>query len=662
MRFTLSKKVKINLYKKGHLISLICNIKFILVYEFLVYCDRYSNFDCRKKGLPMKAWFDNLPLHNKLIFTLLLPLVFFFIAGFFFIVQANALEKSSNVMARNISELQAFADISIDGERLANLSALVAESLTPDQAKSLQNKEIITRLDGINALSRYQSEGGDSFQSIESEFSELSKLSLRINKDNNSGNVDDINGILSHDMPQELGFFDSQINAMMANLRQKGQDLILHNQVVKQKTIMTSIVFFAMFSVLMLVMIVVLLKSVQKPIKELTIGMSILAEGRIQEDNLNLNRRDEVGKITKSFQVFKENTRIRKKLEEEAKNFHKELDLKLNNAEAAAKAASAAQTKVVKIMAKRLNQLAKGDLTVRFIDDVEAAYKPLQGDFNYAVEQLEDALRSISGHTMTVCTDTNHIATMSKRLNRAASEQMETMSDMTETLNITIQNLQKIANDSANVRNSAGRTREQVESSNSVLGETVAAMGHIASSSDQISQIIGAIDEIAFQTNLLALNAGVEAARAGDAGRGFAVVATEVRALAQRSADAAKKIKVLISTSGEHVKEGVRLVGKTVHTLEKIIVNVRELEGEVADVATASKAQSSRLDSVTTSLGTMQKIVLLNVKMVGEATQTCGRLSDGAEELNEMLNRFDVKNNADHKQGSPSVLAEALNP
>ena len=607
----------------------------------------------------MKAWFDNLPLHNKLIFTLLLPLVFFAIAGFFFIIQANALATSSTVMAKNISELQAFADISTDGERLANLSALVAESLTPDQAKALQGKESVARLEGMNALARYQSEGGDSFQSLDDEFSKISQLSIRINKDNNSGNVDDINGILSQDMPQALGLFDYQINTLMTNLRQKGQDLILHNKNIKQKSIFNNIVFFVLFLALMLALIMVLLKSVQKPIKDLTIGMSILAEGRIPEDNLNLNRRDEVGKITKSFQVFKENTRIRKKLEEEAKNFHQQLDLKLSNAEAAAKSASAAQTKVVKTMAKHLSQLAQGDLTVRFIDDVEAAYEPLRGDFNYAVEQLEDALRSIGGHTITVCADTNHIATMSTRLNRAASEQMKTMHDMTETLSVTIQNLQKIANDSANVRGSAGRTREQVESSNSVLGETVEAMGHIASSSDQISEIIGTIDHIAFQTNLLALNAGVEAARAGDAGRGFAVVATEVRALAQRSADAAKKIKVLISTSSEQVKEGVRLVGKTVHTLEKIIVNVRELEGEVADVATASKTQSNRLDSVATSLDVMQKIVLLNVKMVGEATQTCGRLSDGAEELNEMLNRFEVKEHAEQKYSTPRHFSEA---
>src|SRR5437763_5034173 len=120
-------------------------------------------------------------------------------------------------------------------------------------------------------------------------------------------------------------------------------------------------------------------------------------------------------------------------------------------------------------------------------------------------------------------------------------------------------------------------------------------MSAITYSSTKIGSIIGVIDEIAFQTNLLALNAGVEAARAGDAGRGFAVVAQEVRALAQRSAQAAKEIKDLISTSVAQVESGAALVRQTGETLERIVGRVSEINGVVADIATSAQEQSSRI-------------------------------------------------------------------
>ena len=119
-------------------------------------------------------------------------------------------------------------------------------------------------------------------------------------------------------------------------------------------------------------------------------------------------------------------------------------------------------------------------------------------------------------------------------------------------------------------------------------------MGAIDKSAHEISQIIGVIDEIAFQTNLLALNAGVEAARAGDAGRGFAVVASEVRALAQRSAEAAKEIKVLIGTSTSHVSRGVTLVSETGSALGRILVQVRQINEAVNDIAASAPGAGER--------------------------------------------------------------------
>ena len=141
-------------------------------------------------------------------------------------------------------------------------------------------------------------------------------------------------------------------------------------------------------------------------------------------------------------------------------------------------------------------------------------------------------------------------------------------------------------------------------------------MTAIDKSSKQIGQIIGVIDEIAFQTNLLALNAGVEAARAGDAGRGFAVVASEVRALAQRSAEAAKEIKGLISASTAQVDQGVVLVGQTGEALERIVSQVVEISGSIAEIAASAQEQSTGLEQVNTAVTEMSQMTQKNAALV----------------------------------------------
>src|SRR6516165_10836023 len=126
----------------------------------------------------------------------------------------------------------------------------------------------------------------------------------------------------------------------------------------------------------------------------------------------------------------------------------------------------------------------------------------------------------------------------------------------------------------ANAQEVVAAARADAEHGNAIMHQTINAMSGIETSTQHIGRIIGAIEEIAFQTNLLALNAGVEAARAGEAGRGFAVIASEVRALAQRAAEAAKEIKALISASSSEVENGVGLVAKTGESLARIVVKV----------------------------------------------------------------------------------------
>jgi methyl-accepting chemotaxis protein len=174
------------------------------------------------------------------------------------------------------------------------------------------------------------------------------------------------------------------------------------------------------------------------------------------------------------------------------------------------------------------------------------------------------------------------------------------------------------------------------------MRKAVAAMGAIENSSRQIGQIIGVIDEIAFQTNLLALNAGVEAARAGDTGRGFAVVAAEVRALAQRSAGAAKEIKGLISTSTTQVGDGVVLVAETGKSLERIMAQVAEINNVVADIASSAKDQSTALEEINTAIGHMDHATQQNAAMVEHSTAASYTLSQETEQLSALIGEFQI--------------------
>ncbi|MBC7668764.1 MAG: methyl-accepting chemotaxis protein, partial [Gemmatimonadaceae bacterium] len=149
-------------------------------------------------------------------------------------------------------------------------------------------------------------------------------------------------------------------------------------------------------------------------------------------------------------------------------------------------------------------------------------------------------------------------------------------------------------------------------------------------------------DEIAFQTNLLALNAGVEAARAGDAGRGFAVVAQEVRALAQRSADAAKEIKTLISSSTQQVASGVNLVGQTGEALQAIVGKVSEIDALVSEIAAGGAEQATGLNEVNAAVNQMDQTVQQNAAMVEQSTAASHALKGEANSLMQMIGRFQV--------------------
>src|SRR5882724_2490000 len=183
-------------------------------------------------------------------------------------------------------------------------------------------------------------------------------------------------------------------------------------------------------------------------------------------------------------------------------------------------------------------------------------------------------------------------------------------------------------------------TREVADRGGGVVAQAVTAMSRIEESSRRISEIIGVIDEIARQTNLLALNAAVEAARAGEAGRGFAVVAQEVRSLAQRSSQAAKDIKDLITNSSGKVQEGVALVNKAGASLGEIVESIKKVAAIVSDIATASGEQSTGIDQVNAALNQMDEVTQQNSALVEQNAAAAKALEQQSQGMGERVSFF----------------------
>ncbi len=295
-------------------------------------------------------------------------------------------------------------------------------------------------------------------------------------------------------------------------------------------------------------------RAIANPIKGMTDAMTQLAGGNLKVEVPAVGNKDEIGEMAKAVLVFRDaaNDKVRADREIEEERVRSEVARKKAEEEAIGRERAMVSTSIGAGMAK----LAAKDLTFRLTDDLPEAYRKLQADFNAALEQLEQALQSVTASTQAMNSGTQEISTASNDLSRRTEQQASSLEETAAALDEITATVKKAAEGATHARKVVAGTKEDAERSGEVVRKAVEAMGGIEKSSQQIGQIIGVIDEIAFQTNLLALNAGVEAARAGDAGRGFAVVASEVRALAQRSAEAAKEIKALISTSTTQVGRG----------------------------------------------------------------------------------------------------------
>ncbi len=309
---------------------------------------------------------------------------------------------------------------------------------------------------------------------------------------------------------------------------------------------------------------------------------------------------------------------------------------------AARERAESQRDAAIAALGQALSHLARGDLTARLESRFAEAYEPLRADYNTAADKLADALSVIEGRVDGLRAGADQIAdaaeSLARRTERQAASLEETATAMGE-ITATVSQTASGAKQAADV---VTHTRDDVRRSGEVVRQAVEAMNAIEGSSREITQIIGVIDEIAFQTNLLALNAGVEAARAGESGKGFAVVAQEVRALAQRSAEAAREIKQLISTSTHQVETGVGLVGRAGEALEGIVSQITQIDGLVSGIAASAQSQAHGLSQVNGAVTQMDQVLQENAGMVEETSVATQTLNADAGLLADLVGQFDL--------------------
>jgi methyl-accepting chemotaxis protein len=294
----------------------------------------------------------------------------------------------------------------------------------------------------------------------------------------------------------------------------------------------------------------------------------------------------------------------------------------------------------VAILGQGLSRLAQGDLAVRLDTAFSEGYEPLRLDFNAAVERLSEAVSSISGYAQAVREGAAGLSRSAADLSRRTDGQSTQISQTGSTLKEIAANVTETADGARQIGDAVAAARGETETSRKVVEQAIVAMQEIERSSRGIEPIVGVIDEIAFQTNLLALNAGVEAARAGDAGKGFAVVAQEVRALAQRSAEAAREIKGLIADSGKHVGTGVSLVGATGKALDSVMSEVSAIDELVSKVAASAREQAGALATINGAISRVDQALQQNASMAQEATAASHALDGHAEGLGGLVSAF----------------------
>lgn len=375
----------------------------------------------------------------------------------------------------------------------------------------------------------------------------------------------------------------------------------------------------------------VLSRSVSRPLIDLSGVMKALAHGKMETIVPFAGDKDEVGELASAMADFRDQLVTAQREKDEQCHL------------------------IVSSVGAGLEQLAAGNLTHRIDVALNGPFAKVKDDFNAAISHLEGTMTRITGHSHQITGSSSEISDAADHLSRRTEQQAASLEETAAAMEEITETVKRTAANSRDVNNSIAAASADAEEGGRVVEAAITAMDAISNSSGKITDIIGVIDEIAFQTNLLALNAGVEAARAGDAGRGFAVVASEVRALAQRSSEAAKQIKALINASSGHVQDGVHLVGESGRALVRIVEQVQHIAAVVREMTGATEHQSTGIEEVNAAVGQMDQMTQQNAAMYEQSTAAAKSLSQEIQALDAEISFFKIGHAAhEHQRSEPA--------
>ncbi|MEZ2127162.1 MULTISPECIES: methyl-accepting chemotaxis protein [unclassified Sinorhizobium] len=510
-----------------------------------------------------------------------------------------------------------------------------AEAKLVDDANTALDRAIDEYVKGVRT-----ERGRELINEVKSELEKYGKLAAQMIRLQDSGKSAEAISFFRQNMEPQADLMNKQIADLVAFILGQTETYVATSSAAASYAFTVTAVIATLAILVAIAGTMFTVVGIANPIRRIASAMKILSDGDLQSEIPYAGRADEIGAMAGAVEVFRQNAINVLRLEQEASMSRSQSEAARAAAQERAEREAQQLRFATTTLGDGLRRLAGGDVSFQLAEPFAAEYERLREDFNASLKQLGTTIGAVLQTVRSIDNGTSEIALGAQDLSKRTEQQAASLEETAAALDEITANVATASKRTDEARNVAQVANVNAERSASVVSQTEQAMRRIEESSEQISNIIGVIDEIAFQTNLLALNAGVEAARAGEAGKGFAVVAQEVRELAQRAAKAAKEIKGLIEKSSAEVGTGVKLVLETGQSLKSIGEHVSQINQLMVAIATSAREQSTGLAEINAAVNQMDQSTQQNAAMVEQSTAAAASLSTEASRLRDLVNQF----------------------